>query len=254
MKKIGIVMVAGLLLACPMGNQPKPDCLVAHGEWVLKYKLTSAPDATSTCDDFHGELVGIQKYLNKDDQYEVYIKLGQLMDWADSFNDPAIMARGLMPSKAPDANNLCNVPTLTEASETTNSAGIRYQFSNVQFYVTSQVQGTQMKGTLSYQDGSCTTPATYEVTGVYPVVWCEEGPLHGDYTSPRDIDEAWCTQTNNLFVNNSIHPDVKAVCNPNIYPTYWWADVSTTPQAGWCVIDEFPSFGVDAQGRSKKLY
>jgi hypothetical protein len=249
--KIGIVMVAGVLLACPQGNQPKPDCLVAHGEWVLHYKLTSTPNA-GTCDDLHGELVGIQKYINKDDKPEVFIKVGQLFDWANDFNDPAIMAHGLMTAKTPDANNLCTVPTMTEASETANSGGLRYTFSDVQFFVTSQVQGTQMKAKLSYNDGSCT--ANYDVFGVYPVVYCEEGPLHGDYTDPRDLDQKWCEQTNNLFINNSIHPDVKATCNPNIYPTFNWADVTTTPAMGWCVIEEFPSFGVDKDGRSKRLY
>src|SRR5687768_2641190 len=142
--KIGIAMLAGVLLACPGANQPKPDCLVAHGEWVLNYKLTSAPNA-GTCDDVKGELVGIQKYINKDGRPEVFIKLGQLFDAAcnntaceqDDLDNPAILAHGLMSAHTPDANNLCNVPTMSEATH----SGLRYTFSNVQFYVTSQVQG-----------------------------------------------------------------------------------------------------------------
>ena len=46
-------------------------------------------------------------------------------------------------------------------------------FSNVQFYTSPQIPGTQFTGDLAYTEGGCT--ANYSVLAVFPAISCDDG-------------------------------------------------------------------------------
>ncbi len=58
------------------------------------------------------------------------------------------------------------------------ATSIKYEWSNVRFYVTPAAPGTQLVGDLTYTKDGCV--ATYHVTAVYPSVSCQQLNADGD--------------------------------------------------------------------------
>jgi hypothetical protein len=170
--------------ACSV-EQARPVCLVGHGPYVAKYTLKST-SGTGTCSERKGELLGIEKYnrpptaQDPNPTQTVAIKPETLLGLAPPPSggqaQSDIIALGQLASGDPDSDNFCTAATFSTVHQPDPDNGdqdVSYAFSNVKFYVTPRIPGTQFTAELSYKEGDCS--ATYDVTAVFPAVGCNDG-------------------------------------------------------------------------------
>jgi len=213
LKSTLIAAAASLLAAC--GTQPAPPCAVAHGGYAARFTEVSCTGTGCTGGTCHraGDLIGVQKYNQASGLPQIYLKSEWLAEnyWLSTNpdgtlvhgDDPAIpTAHGTLTSFRPAADNFCTVPTLNAMSgPDVNGDPLTYQFSNVRFYNTGQVPGTQWTAdlTISNDTGDCVTQNT--VAAIYPVVVCNN-PDTGvaDSAQCSEVDAVWSgLQANPLF-------------------------------------------------------
>jgi hypothetical protein len=209
------------IAGCPY-VQGQPVCLVGHGYYTVEYKLKAGETATGLCAQKKGEFVGIEKYnrpSTPNDQ-TIAIKSETLSDLSE-FAEPgkpdlAIISQGKLAGGDPDASHFCVAQTFNAVMDAAN--GIGYQWSNVKFYVTPQIPGTQFVGELAYTEGGCT--ANYNVMGVYPVVSCkvldEDGAPVLDMDGNYVTDESLCAQADHEISGLALNPDFPVRCNTDI--------------------------------------
>jgi len=192
---LSMFVVVGALGATTAGvvacnsAQARPVCLVGHGEYGAKYVLKAGQTVTGACATKHGDILGLEKFnppATPADQ-TIAIKpyaLNLLSGGPEAGHaDLAIIAQGkLDPALGgdPDKDNFCTAPSLAPISFDTGTDTIGYTFTTVKFYVTAQIPGTQFTANLAYTEGGCT--ANYDVTGIFPVVTCDDGDGNPDQT------------------------------------------------------------------------
>jgi len=215
-------------VAC--GNtQGRPACLVGHGLYAVKYLPTGSP--TGSCAANKGEIIGVEKYddldaqkKNPDTKSIVAIRPSGLVDQegpgqgaSGGVADLKTIAQGPLKDVDPDANNVCTAPTLAEVHDQVGGTPLSYTFSNVRFFVTPRVPGTQFSAQLDYV-GTDNCKATYNVLGVYPATTC--GDENGQ---PQD---SLCALPGD---NGQINPDFKVKCDPDLLLCVLDSNTTTLP-------------------------
>ena len=211
-----------------------PPCAVGHGGYSAKFTLVAGsctgtgcettPSATSGSCIRSGDIIGVDKYRPAvaGGSQTVYLKAEPLAEetYGAVFGDVAPgLGSGSLASPTRDAQFFCNVPTITDLTGTTLLGdALTYKFSNVKFYMTGAVPGTQFKADLTLVGTDCT--ARYTVDALYPVVFCPEMipdpstpgsfipsggpdnvPTSATYTNSCDAPDQWWSfvQANPLF-------------------------------------------------------
>jgi hypothetical protein len=215
-------MGAGIA-GCPY-VQGQPVCLIGHGYYTVKYTLKPGQSVTGPCADKKGEFLGVAKYNrpNAPNDQTIALKPKALTEiFADSQPgqaDTAIIATGKLQGGDPDQEHFCVAPQFSPLSY----GGIGYQFSNVKFYVTPQIPGTQFTADLAYSEGAGCT-ANYSVVGVFPVVSCKDSDGNPDNTLCAQVDHEWS--------GLALNPDFPTKCENLI------ADADPDNRLTLCVLD-----------------
>jgi hypothetical protein len=199
-------------------TQPPTQCITGHGGYAALYTLKPG-QPTGACAERHGEVIGIQKYAapasasNPDPTQTIAIKTATLTGLSEGVHEGAadidIISLGNLASGLPDpATKFCTAAAFDvnrggSVHDVAGGTDIAYAWSNVKFYTTAQVPGTQMIGDLNYTEGGCT--ASYSVTAVFPAVSCDNG--HGE----PDVSLCCFSNEDGLALN----PDFPVRCEPN---------------------------------------
>jgi len=207
-----VVSAMSVWAAACSNTQGRPTCLVGHGPYAVKYIPTGTP--TGACAANKGEVIGVQKYDNPekpDLAATIALRPATLVGLEGPGEgatagqaDVKTIAQGKLSSNDPDTGNICTAPALNEIHDQVGGTSISYTWSNVRFYVTPRVPGTQFAAQLDYvgEDG-CT--ATYNALGVFPAVACEDGD--------GNPDDSLCGQSGDF---GQISPDFKVKCDPDL--------------------------------------
>ena len=207
-----------LLSAC---DQPRPRCSIAHGDFAARYTLI---DSTGPCESpLLGETLGVHAYYEPRSQRDrrpdfnktsIAIQpstltglLANAVERGEPNPEDRPFAFGGFAQSEP-SEDFCMVPTLStarvrlpdlpekalecEVLPPEPAVDVSYTFSNVKVYVTAGAYGTQLAADLTYTKGECT--ARYQVTAVYPAVYCgvEEStaapgePMDGGMMEPAE--------------------------------------------------------------------
>jgi hypothetical protein len=239
--------LAGGLATCST-EQPKILCLTAHGGFGVRYTLV---EGTGPCAMLKGGVFGVQSYVEGGPgKSPVFTKppvavkpaeIGELIDaYAATVDSSKQASIGTFADEKPGADGFCTVGTMSPvaltlaavpAMPTPDGMGmtdplpavdVRYDLSNVRFYVSPSVLGTVMSADLTYVKDGCT--ATYKLNGLYPAVGCERidtvtGPdgMAMDKRSGEPQAEACSTcadSANGRPTGSGIGPDIDNVCDP----------------------------------------
>jgi hypothetical protein len=236
--------VAALATSCSV-DQPKVPCTTAHGTFAVKYTLVPG-SGSGECAMLTAGLVGVQSYARKGkDGQEVFDRppvalktdeVGGLLEtYAPQTADPAkTYSLGEFMTLEPGADNFCPVSALTvaELHLTAVPAGVdpmtmmptpalpavdvRYDWSNVRFYVTPAILGTQFSAELTYTRNGCT--ARYKVSGLYPAISCgKEVTDPGTMMMSMVPDPGLCSPcadpSMGRAAGSGINPDVQTTCD-----------------------------------------
>lgn len=185
---VGALVLGSALGAC--GASQAPQCVVARavsdgstGSFATTYTLKPGQDPSLACAHLAPEPVGLQKYFSQDPAAKDTVairtaRVGNALKTAvldpDAPTQPNSV--GELVTDAPDADNFCDVPTLSptrleaRASGTAPALSLTYDWSNLRIYNTSDIPGTQFVADLRYTENGCT--AEYSVKGIWPVVKC----------------------------------------------------------------------------------
>jgi hypothetical protein len=232
-------------------EQPKIKCQTAHGGFSVKYTLKTG---TGECAMLKGGVVGVHTYARapgdtKDwanwEKPPIAIRpdeVGVLLDEYGTELDPKVLfARGEFTDDIPPADGFCRVGTmnpitmkLPETQPPTMmgmpppaklpAKDLSYEWSNVKFFVSPSVIGTQFAADLKYTLNGCV--ATYTVIGLYPSVGCEktmtvtgaDGKPVTMGTGMPDEDSCYpCAQVEKGHATGSgIVPDIDVSCDPQV--------------------------------------
>jgi hypothetical protein len=152
------------LAGCTTGTA-EPGCSIGHRGYFARYDLLTSSDPS--CGGLKGEWLGVEKFSPETDDGVPKLALRPRDLHVEGATDsPTKNAVGAYTVDTPTADNVCQVPTLTEATAGTKS----YTFSNVKFWVTPDAPGNRMTADLTYKVGACT--ATYRVRVIHPAVEC----------------------------------------------------------------------------------
>ena len=246
-------MVVALLLA---GGACKPDkilCTTAHGPFSVRYKKLTG---TGPCAELKGGLVGVESYDRGGTEQAPSFKMqpvalrpdeiGGLLDsygpdFGGDVKTAMASSTGAFMVDHPDASGFCPVSAMTpvmldlkakpamtdpmtmETSPALPATKVVYKWSNVSFYVSPRLIGTQFKANLEYTKDDCT--ATYEVVGLYPSVGCElvntvtgcDGKDMEVHTGmPNQVACSPCADpAAGRATGSGISPDLDIICDPD---------------------------------------
>jgi hypothetical protein len=187
--------LAALQLTCS-ADQPKVPCTTAHGTFSVKYTLVSG---TGECAMLSAGLMGVQPYSRKGsdgqasfDKPPVALKTDEVGDLVSKYSKQTVdvtktYSLGEFMTQEPGSDNFCQLgpSTAAELNLAAVAAGVdamgmptpalpavqvKYEWSNVRFYVSPSVLGTQFSADLAYTKNGCM--ATYKVRAVYPSISC----------------------------------------------------------------------------------
>ncbi|MGK3996479.1 hypothetical protein [Sorangium sp. So ce1024] len=198
---LGLLAITALVASC---EQRRVTCTAAHGAFAAKYTLIpGSKRGEGTCDTLKGEIIGIEKYNprraddpRRPDPTKAHVAIRTSTIAFTALGAPVepdaivLDSIGDFASVDPDENDVCTVPSFTEArlslpayeepppadapEETPPTqhpaVDIRYEWSNLRIYVTAAYPGTQIVGDLTYTENGCS--ASYSVVGLYPAVEC----------------------------------------------------------------------------------
>ncbi|MET0405166.1 MAG: hypothetical protein ABW123_22320 [Cystobacter sp.] len=194
-----------LLGACDV-EQPAPQCTVGRGDHAVRYTKKAG-----TCGDKKAELVGAQAFRVPGSGVPptLYFNAASLvlLPVPPSTTPVPTSAVGQFTTEFPSADNVCTVPSLSEASQTVDGVARGYRWSNVRVQGRASIPGTQWIADLEYSEDGCT--ATYEAVGVFPAIKCENAQKVRDESLCRvlragaSLDPAfpiYCEETSNLCV------------------------------------------------------
>jgi hypothetical protein len=247
LKRTILLAIGAAAVATCSTEQPKVLCSTAHGGFSVRYTLVKG---TGDCANLKGGVMGVQSYVEGGPgkaptftKPPVAIKPGEVGDLIEKY-----APMGLMPSQQasignftdekPEADGFCRVGTMSPLSldlpavaampdgkggmtEALPATKVKYQLSNVRFYLSAAVIGTVMGADLEYTRNDCT--ATYKVSGIYPTVGCEKTvPVTGPDGKTKDMgtgepDESACDPcpdpANGRPAGSGIGPDLDIECN-----------------------------------------
>jgi len=224
-----VIGLGALAFSAACADQPKPYCQTGRGEFAVRYVRSSGPPE---CAERKAEMYGIQSYneptpgarpgevIPNVERTPIAIQSAALRAHADSAGSAdKVFVTGIFGAPLPDANDLCHVTdlkpveitldavaatdaaveveddeaTCTFATPELKARTVRYEWTELSFFVTSAAAGTQLKGKVKITDSSFAGGATceYEAIGMYPSVSC--GQLIIDYADPKQ-----CTPTLDL--------------------------------------------------------
>lgn len=193
-----VAALSAWVAAC--SPQARPVCLAGHGYYASKWTLKSG-QPTGECSTMKGELLGVEKFnapATPDDQ-TIWIQTSTMLAESTSHtpgqSDRTVMSNGKLLKGDPDADNLCIAPTLSEASNADGSRKVSW--SNVKFFVTALIPGTQFTGDVKYTAGGCT--AEYSATALFPAIPCETDADCGDKSG---INPDFAVKCDTSFVND----------------------------------------------------
>lgn len=223
---LAAVALTGCNLEYGNGNQPPPPCPTGHGWYAASYEL--AEGVTDDCGfTARRDIVELNRYMDPDGaSVFAFAPIGSDFGFAQTSAYGEIV-QGTLVSETPDADNFCAVEGIAavaaDASQGTGSMTLTY--SDIRYYSTAGVPGTQLTGTLTVSEGSCT--AEFVMYALYPWVECNTA----DYT---DFDPNVC-------------PTETALGTPDIYGTQLnpdfvtYCDDGSRGGTGNCLIEQVPS-------------
>jgi hypothetical protein len=233
-------------------EQPSIKCQTAHGGFSVKYTLVNG---TGDCAMLTGGVVGVHTYARAPgdksadwanwDKPPIAIRpdeVGALLDEYGTDLDPTkLYARGEFTDDVPPADGFCKVGTmnpinmaLPETQPPTPmgmpmppklpAKSVGYEWTDVKFYVSPSVIGTQFTAKLKYTLNGCT--ANYTVTGLYPSVGCEQtmtvtGPdgkamETGTGKPNQSACEPCADPSMGRPQGSGIVPDIEVTCDPQV--------------------------------------
>jgi hypothetical protein len=165
---------AALLSACNT-SEPLPQCTIGRGEHAVRYTLVSG---SGPCAQKHAEAVGAQIFRTPGSGIPPSLDFKPEPLAANQGKDPEnpVIASGDFTTEYPSEDELCVVPSMSEARQHVTQADgstkdIHYQFSNVRVQGSAAIPGTQWIADLTYTEDDCT--ATYVAVGMFPAIKCE---------------------------------------------------------------------------------
>lgn len=155
----------------------------------------------------------------------------------DNNADHHVYAMGTFVSSDPDDKDMCTgefkvteaatmeFPAIPEIPSTGDddpgqearpAATYKFEWSNVKFYVTAAVPGTQFSGDLKYTVDDCSFD--YQVVGMWPAVYCGGYDDNGDptYEDPSDAACNPCA-AKDAVAGSGISPDFATKCDPDLF-------------------------------------
>lgn len=218
-----------LAVACA-GGEPPPQCTVGRGGNAVRYTLVQG---TGACANLKGEVVGAQSYRVPGSGQPPTLALQPHALVAFQGQDPdtshLTYSSGAYTTDYPEQDDFCTVPTTSEARQSVPASGsaaardLRYTWSNVRIYDTTEIPGTQWTADLTYSEGACT--ATYKAVGLFPAISCavtQGGKPVVDANGKLVTDPALCASR---FLGLSIDPHFPVTCDGD---------------TGLCVLDGLP--------------
>jgi hypothetical protein len=247
---VGVAMAASVFAGASC-SQPAIQCVVGHGPYAAKYELV---EGTGSCAGLIGEEIGLATYLQPTadresadyDKRRISVQsatfggLFQERDGLGAGEEDKPYALGDL-TVDPNEKELCfaggaaGTSALAPAemdvpeAETTDDDGnpvtlparhLRQTWEDLSIYVTAAVPGTQMTGTMTYEDLIEGCKATYRVVALFPAVPCAN--------AMGQPDDATCDPTGSAEegrTGSGINPDFKVKCDPQLL---------------YCVLDETP--------------
>jgi hypothetical protein len=247
LKRTVLLMIGAAAVSTCSTEQPKTLCSTAHGGFSVKYTLVSG---MGDCANLKGGVMGVQSYVEggpgKAPNFAkppVAIKPAEIGDLIDQYAPMGLMPNqeasiGNFTDDKPEADGFCRVGTMTPLSldlpavaampdgmggmtAALPAVQVKYQLSNVRFYLSAAVIGTVMGADLEYTRNGCT--ATYKVSGIYPTIGCEKtSTVTGADGKPiskgtGQPDETACDPcpdpANGRPAGSTIGPDLDIECN-----------------------------------------
>jgi hypothetical protein len=215
----------GVGLAC---EQPKILCNTGHGAYAVRYTLV---EGTGACAMLKTGVIGVQAYgsigKNMSPDWKrppVALKTEEAGTLADSYGSALTSSQlssvGRFATEHPGADGFCAVdgltpvtmnlpavPAMTDAmgmmTEPLPATSLQLTWSNVKFYVSPSIIGTEFVGDLTYVKDGCT--AKYKVSGLYPSTSC------ADKTALGGINPGLCLPCKG---GAGISPAIETVCDP----------------------------------------
>jgi len=244
----------GLLLGAGC-KAPKILCTTAHTgggtPFAVRYTLVSG---TGECANLKGGLVGVDSYVRGGPEQApsfskppVAIRAEEVGDLVHTYTEPPpdppdggvpadagpvytppatkmLSSVGEFIDERPGDDGFCKVGPLTAVALDLPNMGedkpalkIGYEWSNVAFYVSPRLIGTQFTGDLKYTRNGCT--ATYKAVGLYPGVHCEKMAMCEGQEDPVATgmpDQLACSPCADPAAGrptgSGISPDIETVC------------------------------------------
>jgi hypothetical protein len=228
-----------LLLATCQTEQPPMLCAVSLGAFAVKYTLI---EGTGACAELRTGRVGVESYLpdTRSDHpgFERPIvalraeEMGTLLRQYDAVGriDPKqVTSTAQFADVNPSDKGFCRVGTMNAATMTLASIAaspdgmkpalpavdLRYEWSDLRFYVTPSSIGAQFTGELTYRKDDCT--ARYRADGIFPAVSCRGTMATPDGMMVPVADETLCSpcadDSKGRSIGSGIHPDVETMCD-----------------------------------------
>lgn len=91
---------------------------------------------------------------------------------------------------------------------------VKYEWKNVQVYVTAAAPGTQFSADLTYTEDDCTVE--YSVVGMWPLIYCEGTDAEGNGTSLPDDTLCDPCPPEGAPYGSRISPDFPTKCDPEM--------------------------------------
>ncbi len=253
-----LALAIGLVSLGPAScTQPPIQCVVGHGPFIAKYTFV---EGTGSCAALVGEEIGVSTFLapNADRTLADYDKRSIAIQ-SDTFGGLLREREGLGAGEEdlpyafgdyttnPDERDICHAggaagtPALSVADLDLPEAVIMDEMGNpltlparrlrqiwqdLSIYVTAAAPGTQMVGTMTYEDLVEGCAATYTFVALFPAVHCAKAGPDGETTN--EPDDTLCATQGNAAEGQTasgINPDFRVKCDPTLL---------------YCVLDETP--------------
>ena len=234
-----VALALGPLLATCQRDQPPMLCATSIGTFAVKYTLI---EGTGVCAGLTTGRVGVESYLAATmsdhpgfERPVVAIRaeeMGTLIrqyDAAGRIDPKQVTSTAPFADLHPADDGFCqvgamNAATMALASVASNgdpakpdlpAVDVRYEWTNLRFYVTTSSIGAQFSAELLYRKDGCT--ARYRAAGLYPAFSCRRTVTAPDGTMMSTKDEGLCSPCPDPSVGRArgsgIHPDVETYCD-----------------------------------------
>jgi hypothetical protein len=228
-----------LLVATCLPDQPPMLCAVSIGAFAVKYTLI---EGSGACSQLRTGRVGVESYLPSTGSdhpgFERPVvalraeEMGALLRQYDAvgrIDAKQVTSTAQFADVNPSGQGFCrvgamNAATMTLASIAASPDGtkpalpavdLRYEWSDLRFYVTPSSIGAQFTAELTYRKDDCT--ARYRADGIFPAVSCRGTMRTPDGMMVSMPDETLCSpcadDSKGRSIGSGIHPDVETTCD-----------------------------------------